>query len=131
MEETFVMIKPDGVEKKLTGEIILRFEKRGLEIKELVKKKLSKKEARELYSVHKNRDFFNDLVEYVTSGPVVLMVVKGPSCISIVRKMLGATDPKKASPGTIRGDFAVDISENIAHGSDSPRSAEKEISIFF
>ncbi|MCX7831698.1 MAG: nucleoside-diphosphate kinase [Actinobacteria bacterium] len=131
VEQTFVMIKPDGVRKGLTGEIISRFERRGLVIEKLLKKTLKREEAEELYSVHRERNFFEELVNYVTSGPVVLMVVSGPSAVSVVRKMLGATDPKEALPGTIRGDFALDISENIIHGSDSLESAEREISIFF
>ncbi len=131
MERTFVMIKPDGVKKGLVGEIVSRFEKRGLEIEKLVKKELSREEAEKLYSIHQGKPFFNDLVEYVTSGPVVIMVVSGNSAISIVRKMLGATNPAEAEPGTIRGDFATDISENIIHGSDSEETAIREISIFF
>jgi nucleoside-diphosphate kinase len=131
MQKTFVMIKPDGVAKGLTGEIISRFERRGLVIERLVKKTLSRSEAEELYAVHKERPFFNDLVAYVTSGPVVLMVVSGNEAIRIVRAMLGATNPVEAAPGTIRGDFATDISENIAHGSDSEESAAREIAIFF
>ncbi len=131
VERTFVMIKPDGVRKLLTGEIISRFERRGLVIERLEKKTLTVDEARRLYAVHEGRDFFNDLVKYVTSGPVVLMVISGPDAVSIVRTMLGATNPKDAMPGTIRGDFATDISENVIHGSDSVESAEREISIFF
>ncbi len=131
MDRTFVMIKPDGVRKELTGEIVSRFERRGLEIADLRKVTLTREEAEELYAVHRGRDFFGALVEYVTSGPVVLMVVSGPDVVTVVRTMLGATDPKAAAPGTIRGDFAVDISENIVHGSDSPESAAREISIFF
>lgn len=131
MEKTFVMIKPDGVRRRLVGEIISRFEKRGLEIERLIKKELTREEAEELYSVHRGKPFFDDLIKYVTSGPVVLMVISGNSAISIVRKMLGATNPAEAEPGTIRGDFATDISENIIHGSDSYKTALREISIFF
>lgn len=131
VERTFVMIKPDGVRRGLTGEIISRFERRGLVIEKISKKSLTREEAEKLYEVHKGRDFFEELINYVTSGPVVLMVVSGPSAVSVVRTMLGATDPKQALPGTIRGDFAIDISENIIHGSDSVESAEREIPIFF
>jgi nucleoside-diphosphate kinase len=131
VEKTFVMIKPDGVKKGLTGEIISRFERRGLVIERLTKKTLTREEAERLYEVHRGRDFFEDLVSYVTSGPVVLMVVSGPSAVSLVRTMMGATNPKEAAPGTIRGDFATDISENIIHGSDSLESAAREIGIFF
>lgn len=125
------MIKPDGVRKGLTGEIISRFERRGLVIERLLKKSLSREEAERLYEIHKGKDFFEDLINYVTSGPVVLMVVSGPSAVSLVRTMMGATNPKEAAPGTIRGDYATDISENIIHGSDSIESAEREIAIFF
>lgn len=131
MEKTFVMIKPDGVKKGLTGEIISRFERRGLHILELLKKNLSKQEAEELYAVHKDKPFFEELVKYVTSDKVVLMVVGGDSAVLLVRKMLGATNPVDAESGTIRGDFATNISENIAHGSDSLESAEREIALFF
>ena len=131
VERTFVMIKPDGVRKGLTGEIISRFERRGLTIEKIYKKRLTRDEAEELYAVHRGKDFFEDLVSYVTSGPVVLMVVSGPGAVKLVRMMLGATNPQEAAPGTIRGDFAIDISENIIHGSDSLESAEREISIFF
>lgn len=131
IEKTFVMIKPDGVRKGLTGEIISRFERRGLTIERLNKKTLTREEAERLYEVHRGKSFFEELVNYVTSGPVVLMVVSGPSAVSVVRTMLGATNPQEALPGTIRGDFALEISENIIHGSDSIESAEREISIFF
>lgn len=131
IEKTFVMIKPDGVRKGLTGEIISRFERRGLTIERLDKKTLTREEAERLYEVHRGKSFFEELVSYVTSGPVVLMVVSGPSAVSVVRTMLGATNPQEALPGTIRGDFALEISENIIHGSDSIESAEREISIFF
>ncbi|MDP3013146.1 MAG: nucleoside-diphosphate kinase [Candidatus Subteraquimicrobiales bacterium] len=130
-EETFVMIKPDGVRKKLVGEIIKRFELKGLNLKALKLLKMSREIAEELYSIHRGRPFFEDLVNYVTSGEVVVMVLSGEDVISAVRKMMGATNPKDAEPGTIRGDFALDISENIIHGSDSKESAEREIPIFF
>lgn len=129
--KTFVMIKPDGVKKKLTGEIIGRFERKGLAIEKILKKSLTKEEASKLYSVHKGRPFFDSLVEFVTSGPVVLMVISGDAVIEIVRKMMGSTDPKEADQGTIRGDFATEIGENIIHGSDSVESAEREAPIFF
>lgn len=130
-EETFVMIKPDGVRKKLVGEIIKRFELKGLNLKALKLLKMSREIAEELYSIHRGRPFFDDLVNYVTSGEVVVMVLSGEDVISAVRKMMGATNPKDAEPGTIRGDFALDISENIIHGSDSKESVEREIPIFF
>ncbi len=131
VEDTFVMIKPDGVRKKLIGEIINRFESSGLNLKALKQLKLTREQAKKLYSIHQGRPFFEDLVDYVTSGEVVVMLLSGENAISIVRKIMGATDPKEAEPGTIRGDYALDISENLVHGSDSKESAEREIPIFF
>lgn len=126
-----VLIKPDGVRRNLVGEIIARFEKRGLAIEALRLERLSKKRAEELYSIHRGRDFFESLVNYVTSGPVVAMVISGKGAVEVVRKTMGATNPTEAEPGTIRGDFALDLSENIVHGSDSKESAKREIAIFF
>lgn len=125
------MIKPDGVEKGLIGEIIKRFEQKGLFLEAMRLTRLARSEAEKLYAVHQGKDFFAPLVEYVTSGPVVLMVWSGDSVIEVVRKMMGATNPKEAAPGTIRGDFATDIGQNIIHGSDSPQTAAYEIPIFF
>lgn len=125
------MIKPDGVRKGLIGEMIKRFEQKGLTLLALKLTRLSQAEAERLYAVHQGRPFFEPLVEYVTSGPVVLMVLSGEGVIEMVRKMMGATDPKEALPGTIRGDFAAELSENVIHGSDSPSSAAYEIPIFF
>ncbi len=131
MEKTFVMIKPDGVRRKLVGEIISRFEQRGLSLEALRLVRLDKKSAEELYAIHKGKPFFEPLVNYVTSGPVVMMVLGGKGAISVVRKMMGATDPQEALPGTIRGDFALSIEENVIHGSDSEKTAKREISLFF
>lgn len=125
------MIKPDGVQRKLIGEVIKRIEKRGLDIEKLKLMLLEKEMAERHYVQHKGRPFFDGLIDYVTSGPVVAMVISGESAIAVVRKMMGATDPAQAEPGTVRGDFALDISENIVHSSDSKESAEKEISLFF
>jgi len=130
-ELEFVMIKPDGVSRGLIGEIINRFERRGLKIVGLKMLKMDRKMAEKLYEVHKGKHFFNDLIDYVTSGPVVVMVLKGRRAIKIVRDMVGATKPWEAQPGTIRGDFAIDIDRNIIHASDSPENSEKEMSIFF
>ena len=131
MEQTFVMVKPDAVAKGLIGEIVKRFENKGLEIKELRLLTLSQEKATELYAVHKERPFFNDLVEYVTGGPVVVMKLEGQSAVVTARNIIGATNPVEAASGTIRGDFGLDISQNLIHGSDSPESAQKELSIFF
>lgn len=126
-----MMIKPDGVRKGLVGEVISRFEKVGLSILGLKLVHLKREEAENLYSIHRGKSFFDSLVKYVTSGPVVMMVLEGNGAINVVRKLMGATDPQVASPGTIRGDFALSIEENIVHGSDSKETAMREISIFF
>ncbi|MDI6892189.1 MAG: nucleoside-diphosphate kinase [Actinomycetota bacterium] len=131
MEKTFVMIKPDGVRKGLVGEVIRRFEARGLNIEALKLIRLSRKEAEELYSIHRGKAFFGELVDFVLSGPVVIMVLSGKGAVNAVRKMMGATNPKDAEPGTIRGDFALEITENIVHGADSKESAKREMPIFF
>jgi nucleoside-diphosphate kinase len=131
VDKTLVLIKPDGVRRGLVGEVIARFEKRGLTIEALRLEQLSREKAEELYSIHQGKDFFNSLVEYVTSGPVVVMVVTGAGAVEVVRRTMGATNPAEAAPGTIRGDFALDLSENIVHGSDSRESALREIAIFF
>lgn len=131
MEKTFIMIKPDGVKKGLIGEIIKRFEQKGLMPEAMKYVRLTKSEAETLYAIHRGKPFFEPLVQYVTSGPVVLMVWSGDGVIDMVRKMMGATDPKEALPGTIRGDFATELTENVIHGSDSPDSAAYEIPIFF
>ena len=130
-EKTFVMIKPDGVRRKLVGEIIHRLERVGLELKAMRLDQLSREKAEEHYHMHRGKPFFDGLIKYVTSGPVVLMVWEGPNAIEVVRKLVGATDPVKAAAGTIRGDFALTIDENIVHASDSPETAAEEIKRFF
>ncbi|MEZ0393938.1 MAG: nucleoside-diphosphate kinase [Desulfurococcaceae archaeon] len=131
VERTLVMIKPDGVRRKLVGEIISRIERKGLEIKALKMVRLTRERAEEFYSVHRGKPFFNSLIEFITSGPVVAMVVEGESAISVVRTMIGPTDGRTAPPGTIRGDFALSITENVVHASDSAQSAEHEIRVIF
>ena len=132
MERTFTMIKPDGIRKGLIGEVIGRFERRGLVVEELRLDYLTSDIAETHYGEHEGKPFFSDLVEYVTSGPVVLMMLTGiEGTVEIARQMIGATDPAKAAPGTIRGDFATEISENIIHGSDSTASARRELALFF
>ncbi|MEM2203251.1 MAG: nucleoside-diphosphate kinase [Sulfolobales archaeon] len=131
VERTFFMLKPDAYEKRIVGEIISRLERKGLRIVGMKLKKLSREEAEKLYAVHKGKPFFEELVGFVTRGPVVLMVIEGDSAISVVRNLLGPTDGRKAPPGTIRGDYALSVSENIAHASDSPEAAKYEISLFF
>ena len=127
----FVMIKPDGVKRRLIGEIISRFEKRGLNIVAMKMVRITRETAEKLYEEHKGKSFFEDLISYITSGPVVCMVIEGDEAVSVVRKMIGATDPKEALPGTIRGDYALSKAENVIHASDSPEKAKKEMSLFF
>ncbi|HZD60562.1 MAG TPA: nucleoside-diphosphate kinase [Anaerolineae bacterium] len=131
MERTFTMVKPDGVRKSLTGEVIRRYEGAGLKLVALKMTRLSMEKAEELYSIHKGKPFYNELVEFVMSGPVVPMVLEGDNAVGRVRDIMGATNPREAAPGTIRGDFAEEISENVVHGADSVESANREIPIFF
>jgi len=125
------MVKPDGVQRGLVGEIISRIEQRGLKIVGLKAVWVDDKTAMEHYEEHTDKPFFSDLVNYIKSGPTVPMVIEGRAAISILRKMVGATNPEEAQVGTIRGDFCTDIGRNIVHASDSPESAKKEISIYF
>ncbi len=131
IERTLSIIKPDGVEKGIIGRVISRFETNGLKPIAMRMKLLSKTEAEGFYAVHKARPFFNDLVKFMTSGPVVLMVLEGEGAVAKNRDIMGATDPKKAAEGTIRKDFATDIEKNTVHGSDSPENAKIEVSYFF
>lgn len=130
-ERTFVMIKPDGVERRLVGRIIQVFEDAGLSIVRMCLTKLSEDIAKQHYAIHKEKPFFKGLIKYVTRGPVVLMVIEGENAITKVRQLVGATDPLKAAPGSIRGRFALDIGENLVHASDRPETAEEEIKRFF
>jgi len=131
MERTLSIIKPDAVAKNVIGKIIDRFETNGLRIAAMKKIQLSRSDAAKFYEVHKERPFFNDLVEYMTSGPVVVMVLEGENAVAKNRELMGATDPKEAKPGTIRADFAESIEANAVHGSDSLENARKEIAFFF
>lgn len=131
VEQTLSIIKPDGVEKNLIGEIYSRFEKAGLEIVAARMLHLSKEQAEGFYAVHKERPFYNDLVSYMTSGPVVVQVLQGDSAIERNREIMGATNPADADPGTIRADFADSIEQNVVHGSDGPDTAAQEIEFFF
>ena len=125
------MIKPDGVRRNLVGEIISRFEKRGMRIVGLKMVKMTREMAERLYEEHKGKSFYEELVNYVTSGPVVAMVIEADEAVNVVRKMIGATDPKEAAPGTIRGDYALSKAENVIHASDSLEKAQREMAIFF
>jgi nucleoside-diphosphate kinase len=131
IERTFSIIKPDGVEKGVIGRVIARFEAVGLKPVAIKLKRLSQAEAEGFYAVHRARPFFADLVKSMTAGPVVLMVLEGEGAIARNREVMGATDPKKAAPGTLRADFATDIEKNTVHGSDAPETARVEISYFF
>lgn len=131
MERTLSIIKPDGTEKNIIGEVIRRFEAAGLRIAAIKKIRLTKEDANGFYIVHKERPFYDSLTDFMSSGPVVAMVVEGDKAISKVREIMGATNPKEAKPGTIRADFATDVEKNTVHGSDSAESASFEISYFF
>lgn len=131
IERTISIIKPDAVGKNHIGDIIARFEKSGLKIIAAKMKHLKQQDAEGFYAVHKERPFFKDLVSFITSGPVLIMVLEGDNAVSKNRDIMGATDPKKAAPGTIRADFAKTIDENAVHGSDSPENAKTEIAFFF
>lgn len=131
VEQTLSIIKPDGVQKNLIGEIYKRFEDAGLEIVAAKMKHLSDKDAQGFYAVHRERPFFNDLVSYMTSGPVMIQVLQGEGAIAKHRDIMGATNPANAAPGTIRADFAASIEENVVHGSDGADTAAAEIAFFF
>jgi nucleoside-diphosphate kinase len=131
LERTFSIVKPDGVARNLIGQVYARFEAAGLKIVAAKLTHLSKAEAEGFYAVHRARPFFNDLVKYMTSGPVVLQVLEGENAVLKNREIMGATDPKKAAPGTIRADLAESIEANTVHGSDSPENAAIEIAYFF
>lgn len=125
------MIKPDGVERGLVGEIISRFEDKGLNLEKIRKLTIDEELARRHYAEHVDRPFFSELLEFIISGPVIAMEWSGESAISICRNLMGATDPKEAAPGTIRGDYGIVVTNNLVHGSDGPESAARELEIFF
>ena len=131
VERTLSIIKPDAVAKNVIGEIYSRFEKAGLKIVEARMKHLSREEAEGFYAVHRERPFFNDLVKFMTSGPVMIQALEGEDAIALNRKLMGATNPAEAEPGTIRADFATSIDANAVHGSDGPDTAKAEIAYFF
>ncbi|MEU3020386.1 MULTISPECIES: nucleoside-diphosphate kinase [unclassified Nocardiopsis] len=131
MERTLVLIKPDGVRRNIVGEVISRIERKGLHLVAMELRTLDADTARTHYEEHASRPFFDSLVEFITGGPLVAMVVEGERAIEAFRALAGATDPVTAAPGTIRGDFALEVQKNIVHGSDSTYSAEREIKLFF
>ncbi|CAM2856781.1 nucleoside-diphosphate kinase [Helicobacter felis] len=131
MSRTLSIIKPDGVQKRIIGKIITRFEEAGLEVVRIKRLKLTPEQAHDFYAVHKERPFFKDLMAFMTSGEVVVMVLEGENAVEKNRELMGATDPKVAKPGTIRADFADNIDANVVHGSDSAENAQREIAFFF
>jgi len=131
VERTFIMVKPDGVRQRLVGEVIGRFERRGFTLRGLKALRIDRALAERHYAEHVGKPFFEPLVEFITSGPVVAMVWEGRDAIGVARAMLGVTDAAQAAPGTIRGDFSVSKEQNVVHGSDGPESAAREISLFF
>jgi nucleoside-diphosphate kinase len=130
-ERTLVLVKPDGVRRGLIGEVIGRIERKGLSIIALELRTLDRETAGEHYAEHTERPFFGELVDFITGGPLVAMVVEGPRAVEAVRTLMGVTDPVKAGPGSVRGDFALEIGQNIVHGSDSPESGQRECKLFF
>ncbi|UCC14137.1 MAG: nucleoside-diphosphate kinase [Gammaproteobacteria bacterium] len=131
IERTLSIIKPDGVEKNIIGEIYRRFEVAGLSIIAARMMHLDRQKAGDFYAVHRERPFYTDLIEYMTSGPVIVQVLEGEDAIARHREIMGATDPSKADPGTIRADFAESIEQNVVHGSDGPETAREEVAFFF
>lgn len=130
-ERTLILIKPDGVARGLIGQVISRIEARGFEVQALELRTLTREIAEEHYGEHRDKPFFGELVDFITSGPLVAGVIAGPGIVEAWRTMMGATDPLKSAPGTIRGDYAHLLAENVVHGSDSPESAAREIALFF
>jgi nucleoside-diphosphate kinase len=131
MERTLVLVKPDAVQRGLAGDILSRLERTGLKIVALKMLQMDREMAERLYAVHRAKPFFEGLVQFITSGPLVAAVLEGPRAVEVVRKTMGETDPAGAAPGTIRGDLALEMRRNVVHGSDSPENADQEISLFF
>lgn len=131
IEKTLVLVKPDGVKKHICGEIISRFERKGLVVHAIKMIKVSEELAKKHYAEHEGKGFFNDLISFITSGPVLAMVLEGENAVAAVRQINGATNPLEAVPGSIRGDFATSIDENVVHASDAPETATREIGLWF
>jgi nucleoside-diphosphate kinase len=131
VETTLVLVKPDGMRRQLAGEVVARLERRGLELRGAKLLKIPRSLAQQHYAEHKGKPFYAGLVSFITSGPVLALAVRGESAIGVVRTMMGATNPLDSAPGTIRGDLALELSENIVHGSDSKASAKRELGLFF
>jgi nucleoside-diphosphate kinase len=131
MDRSLVLIKPDAIQRALAGQIISRLERKGLKIIAMKILHMDKDLAQRHYAIHKGKPFFDDLVSFITSSPLIAVVLQGENAVQIIRQMMGETDPAKASSGTIRGDFGIDIGRNLVHGSDSPENARREIDLFF
>jgi nucleoside-diphosphate kinase len=131
VQNTFVMVKPDGVERGLVGEVVSRFERKGLRLERMRMLRIDEDLARRHYAEHVEKPFFPELLEFITRGPVVAMEWSGEEAISVARTLMGATNPREAAPGTLRGDFCTIVTENLVHGSDAPGSAERELALFF
>jgi nucleoside-diphosphate kinase len=130
-ERTLVLIKPDGVRRGLVGEVVGRLERKGLTLAAMELRTLDRGTAEQHYGEHQGKPFFDGLVEFITGGPLVALVVEGPRAVEATRTLMGVTDPVKSAPGSLRGDFCLEIGENLVHGSDSPESAAREIALFF
>jgi len=130
-DRTLILVKPDAFARGLTGEIIARFERKGLKLAALELKQLDRATAEQHYAEHKEKPFFGELVDFITSGPLVAMVLEGQDAVKAARQVIGATNPLEAAPGSIRGDYAVEVGQNMVHGSYSPESAEREAKLFF
>ncbi|MGZ4238734.1 MAG: nucleoside-diphosphate kinase [Solirubrobacteraceae bacterium] len=131
MERTLILVKPDAFARNLTGEIIARFERKGLRLAALKQMTMTAELAERHYAEHAEKPFFGELVSFITSGPLVAIVLEGDRAVEAARQVIGATDPLKASPGSIRGEFAIEVGQNMVHGSDSPESAAREVALFF
>ena len=131
MERTLILVKPDAFARNLTGEIIARFERKGLRLAALQQLTMTEELAERHYAEHQGKPFYDELVRFITSGPLVAMVLQGEQAVTAARQVIGATNPLEAAPGSIRGDYAIEVGQNMVHGSDSPESASREVSLFF
>src|SRR5947209_2724570 len=131
MERSLILIKPDAFARRLTGEIIVRFERKGLRLIGLKQMTMSREQAAQHYAEHEGKPFYDELVNFITSGPLVAMALEGEQAVDAARQVIGATNPLEASPGSIRGDYAIEVGQNMVHGSDSPASATRELGLFF
>jgi nucleoside-diphosphate kinase len=131
LDRTLILVKPDAFERGLTGEVLARFERKGLRIVALKAMELERELAERHYDEHREKPFFSDLVEFITGGPLVAIVLEGHEAVTAARQVIGATNPLEAAPGSIRGDFALEVQTNLVHGSDSPESAQREVGLFF